>query len=349
MNFFKSFLIDIGIDLGTCNTLVYIKDYGVVMSEPSVVAIDVSKGNRVVAVGRNAKKMLWKTPENIKAVRPLRDGVIADIENTEKMIKYFINQIFSRKKLFFKPRMVIGVPTCITEVERRAVKESAMNAGAREVKVIEESLAAAIGSDIPIFEPTGHMVCDIGGGTTEISVISLGGMVVSRAIRIGGDEFDESIIKYMRSVHNIVIGQQTAEKLKIKIGNVYPDIHNLKVETIDIKGTDAVTGLPKKQIIDSMEIRESLQEPISTVVDEVKRTLGATPPELATDIVERGIILTGGGALLKGLSRLLSKETGVPVYVADNPLLSVAVGAGLFYDYANRIDISKNIYSFINE
>ena len=318
----SAFTSDIGIDLGTCNTLIYIRGKGIVISEPSVVAVE--RGTKkVVSVGADAKKMLWKTPGDIIAIRPLRDGVIADLETTEKMIRYFISRVLPKRWLV-KPRMVIGVPSCITEVERRAVEESAYKAGAREVKVIEESLAAAIGANIPIFEPAGHMVCDIGGGTTEISVISLGGMVVSNAIRLGGDEFDEAIIKHVRSVHNLIIGEQTAENLKIKIGNAYTD---KKIERMEIKGTDAITGLPRRLEMDSIEVREALQEPVNAVIEEIKRTLGQTPPELAADIVERGIVMTGGGSLLAGLPALISKETGVPVILAEEPLLCVALGA----------------------
>jgi len=340
---FNAFSLDIGIDLGTCNTLIYIRGKGIVICEPSVVAVE--RGTKkVVAVGTEAKKMLWKTPGDIIAIRPLRDGVIADLETTEKMIRYFISKAVPKKWLV-KPRMVIGVPTCITEVERRAVEESAYKAGAREVKVIEESLAAAIGANIPIFEPAGHMVCDIGGGTTEISVISLGGMVVTKAIRLGGDEFDEAIIKHVRNVHNLIIGEQTAENLKISIGNACPD---KKIEKMEIKGTDAITGLPRRLEIDSVEVREALQEPINSIVEEIKRTLGQTPPELAADIVERGIVMTGGGSLLKGLPKLISKETGVPVILAENPMNCVANGAGMYFEHTKEVSSSKTIYNNIN-
>ncbi|MFP4363844.1 MAG: rod shape-determining protein [Spirochaetia bacterium] len=340
--FFDAFSADIGIDLGTCNTLVYVRGKGIVISEPSVVAVE--RGTKkVVAVGAEAKRMLWKTPGDIIAIRPLRDGVIADLETTEKMIKYFITKVLPRS-WFVKPRMVIGVPSCITEVERRAVEESAFNA--REVKVIEESLAAAIGANIPIFEPAGHMVCDIGGGTTEISVISLGGMVVTNAIRLGGDEFDEAIIKHVRTVHNLIIGEQTAENLKVTIGNASPD---KKIEKMEIKGTDAITGLPRRLEIDSVEVREALQEPINAVIEEIKRTLGQTPPELAADIVERGIVMTGGGSLLKGFPKLIAKETGVPVILAENPLYCVALGAGMYYDHAKGANnANRNIYNKLN-
>jgi rod shape-determining protein MreB len=325
---FNTFSSDIGVDLGTCNTLIYIKGRGIVISEPSVVAVE--RGTKkVVAVGEEARRMLWKTPGDIIAIRPLRDGVIADLETTEKMIRYFISKVLSRR-FFVKPRMVIGVPTCITEVERRAVEESAYKAGAREVKVIEESLAAAIGANIPIFEPAGHMIVDIGGGTSEISVISLGGMVVTNAIRLGGDEFDEAIMKHVRSVHNLIIGEGTAEELKKRIGNASPD---KTIDKMEVKGTDAITGLPRRLEIDSVEVREALQEPITAIIEEIKRTLGETPPELAADIVERGIVMTGGGSLLKGFDVLIANETGVPAFKAEDPLNCVALGAGMYFDH----------------
>ncbi|MDR1238870.1 MAG: rod shape-determining protein [Treponema sp.] len=333
---------DIGIDLGTCNTLIYIRGKGIVLNEPSVVAVE--RGTKkVVAVGADAKRMLWKTPGNIIAIRPMRDGVIADLESTEKMIRYFISRVLPRYR-FIKPRMVIGIPSCITEVERRAVEESAYKAGAREVIVIEESRAAAIGADIPIWEPAGHMICDIGGGTTEISVISLGGMVVTNAIRLGGDEFDEAIIKHVRSVHNLIIGEQMAERLKIEIGNASPD---KTIEKVEVKGTDAITGLPRRLEIDSVEVREALKDPITQIIDEIKATLGQTPPELAADIVERGIVMTGGGSLLKGLDKLISKETGVPVIIAERPLDCVALGAGKYFEYTKGFD-SRNLYDDLN-
>jgi rod shape-determining protein MreB and related proteins len=325
---FNAFSSDIGVDLGTCNTLIYIRGRGIVISEPSVVAVE--RGTKkVVAVGEEARRMLWKTPGDIIAIRPLRDGVIADLETTEKMIRYFISKVLNRR-LFVKPRMVIGVPTCITEVERRAVEESAYKAGAREVKVIEESLAAAIGASIPIFEPAGHMIVDIGGGTSEISVISLGGMVVTNAIRLGGDEFDEAIMKHVRGVHNLIIGEGTAEELKKRIGNASPD---KTIEKMEVKGTDAITGLPRRLELDSVEVREALQEPIIAIIEEIKRTLGETPPELAADIVERGIVMTGGGSLLKGLDVLIANETGVPAFKAEDPLNCVALGAGMYFDH----------------
>ncbi|MDR2516541.1 MAG: rod shape-determining protein [Spirochaetaceae bacterium] len=334
---------DIGIDLGTCNTLIYVQGKGIVINEPSVVAVE--RGTKkVMAVGADAKRMLWKTPGNIIAIRPLRDGVIADLESTEKMIRYFISKALPRYRLF-KPRVVVGIPSCITEVERRAVEESAYKAGAREVMVIEESRAAAIGADIPIFEPAGHMICDIGGGTTEISVISLGGMVVTNAIRLGGDEFDEAIIKHVRGIHNLIIGEQTAERLKIEIGNASPD---KTIEKVEIKGTDAITGLPRRLEMDSVEVREALKDPISQIIEEIKTTLGQTPPELAADIVERGIVMTGGGSLLKGLPKLISNETGVPVFLAERPLDCVALGAGKYFENAKGFDTTRSIYDNLN-
>lgn len=332
---------DMGIDLGTCNTLVYLRGKGIVLDEPTVVAME--RGTRQIrAVGVEAKRMLSRTPEDIIAIRPLRDGVISDLQTTEKMISYFIKKVIPNSFLI-KPRMVIGVPSCITEVEAQAVHESAYKAGARDVKVIHESFAAALGANIPVFEPAGHMICDIGGGTTEVSVISLGGTVVSNAVRIGGDEFDEAIVKHVRAVHNVIIGEQTAEDLKIKIGNAIPD---KTIDKMEIKGTDAITGLPKRLEVDSVEIREALQDPINIIIDEVKRTLSKTPPELAADILERGIVMTGGGSNLKGLYRLLAKETGVPVILAENPLLCVALGTGKYFDYIGKSG-NRSIYDTI--
>lgn len=334
---------DIGIDLGTCNTLIYIRGRGIVVNEPSVVAVE--RGTKkVMAVGADAKRMLYKTPENIIAIRPMRDGVIADLESTEKMIRHFISKALPRYR-FIKPRMIIGIPSCITEVEKRAVEESAYKAGARDVMVIEESRAAAIGADIPIFEPAGHMICDIGGGTTEISVISLGGMVVTNAIRLGGDEFDEAIVKHVRSVHNLIIGDHMAERLKIEIGNAAP---SETIEKVEIKGTDAITGLPRRLEIDSVEVRDALKDPITQIIDEVKSILGKTPPELAADIVEQGIVMTGGGSLLKGLPKLISKETGVPVILAENPLECVALGAGKYFENIRGFDSSRSVYDNLN-
>ena len=347
MGFWSHFSTDIGIDLGTCNTLIYVRGKGIVVDEPSVVAVE--KGTkRVVAVGADAKRMLWKTPGNITAIRPLSDGVIADIDSTEKMIKYFISKVIPRHQLFRSTRMKIGIPSCITQVERRAVIEAALKAGAKEVEVIEESKAAAIGAKIPINEPAGHMVCDIGGGTTEVSVISLGGMVVTTSIRIGGDKFDEAIVRHVLSVHNLKIGQQTAERLKKEIGNAAtaPD---KTIEKMEIRGNDAITGLPRRLEIDSVEVREALKEPVAQIIDEIKRTLGRTPPELAADIVERGIVMTGGGSMLKGLPKLISKETGVPVILVEKPLECVAVGAGLAFDLFKDMSSGRSIYDNLND
>ncbi len=325
--FIGAFSNDMGLDLGTANTLVYVRGQGIVLSEPSVVAVQIGT-KRVLAVGEAAKKMLGRTPNDIIAIRPMKDGVIADFETVEKMIRYFISKVHNRRS-FVKPRIVIGVPSGITEVEKRAVRESAEQAGAREIYLIEESLAAAIGASIPIQEAAGNMVVDIGGGTTEVSVISLGGMVISNSIRVGGDNFDETIITHVKKVHNLIIGERTAEEVKISLGNAYAE---KEVETIEIKGRDAITGLPRILEMDSVEIRECLQEVINAVLEVVRNTLDQTPPELAADIVDRGIVLTGGGALLKGLPTFISKETGVPVILAENPLTCVALGAGKFLE-----------------
>jgi len=330
--FSEMFYLDLGIDLGTANTLIHVRGKGIVLSEPSVVAVErVTK--KVKAVGLEAKKMLGRTPGEIIAIRPLRDGVIADFETTEKMIKHFIDQVTPKGLFKPTPRVALGIPACITEVETRAVRESAEQAGAKEIYLIEESMAAAIGANIPIHEPAGNMICDIGGGTTEISVISLNGMVVSNAIRVGGDEFDEAIIRHVRLVYNLVIGESTAEEVKIKIGNAYPE---KEVKKMEIRGRDAISGLPKIQEMDSVEIREALQEPINLIVEEIKKTLDQTPPELAADIVERGIVLSGGGALLTGLSKLICQHTGVPTIIAENPLLCVALGAGKYLEIQQK-------------
>ena len=334
---------DLGIDLGTCNTIICVRNKGIVLNEPSVVAVE--RGTKkIIAVGSDAKRMLSKTPEGILTIRPLRDGVIADLESTEKMIRYFISRVLPRYR-FVKPRMVIGIPSSITEVERRAVEESAYKAGAREVVVIEESLAAAIGADIPIYEPAGHMICDIGGGTTEISVISLSGMVVTDSIRVGGDAFDTSIMKYVKNVQNLIIGQPMAEYLKIEIGNATP---GESLDEVEVKGTNAANGLPQRFKIGSDQIREALRDPVNEIVENVKTTLGKTPPELAADIVERGIVMTGGGALLRGLDRHLAAETGVPVFIAENPMNCVALGAGKYYDFIKGSDSSKAAYDSLN-
>ncbi len=330
--FFSFFSNDIGIDLGTANTLVYVKGRGIVLREPSVVAIDKDK-RRVLAVGSEAKLMLGRTPSNIMAVRPLKNGVIADFEVTQEMIKYFIRKVHNRKNLLH-PRIVIGIPARITEVEKRAVQESAEQAGAREVYLIEEPMAAAIGSDLPVSDPHASMICDIGGGTTEIAVISLGGMVVSRSLDIAGDEMDECIVQYFKKKHNLVIGDTTAEQVKIKIGSVFP----LKEEkTIEVKGRDQNKGLPKTILVTSEEIRQALMEPVRLIVEALKQTLEETPPELAADLIDRGLVLAGGGSLIKGFPELLRQETDLPVHRAADPLSCVALGCGKFLEELDSI------------
>ncbi|MBQ3671249.1 MAG: rod shape-determining protein [Treponema sp.] len=346
MGLFDRFSTDVGIDLGTCNTLIYVRGEGIVINEPSVVAKE--KGtNRVVAVGAEAKRMLYRTPGNITAIRPLRDGVIADLESAEKMIKYFISKVVKKNQFFKSTRMKIGIPSCITQVERRACIEAALKAGAKEVDVIEESLAAAIGADIKIDEPAGHMICDIGGGTTEVSVISLGGMVVTSSIRVGGDKFDEAIVNHVLDKFGLRIGLAAAERLKIEIGNVVQDEDKV-VEKMEVRGTDKITGLPQRKEIGSDEIRKALEAPVNQVVEEIKRIFHETPPELAADIVERGIVMAGGGSLLKGLPKLISKETGVPVILVDNPLESVALGAGKSFELFRNISSEREIFNNLN-
>lgn len=329
---YSLFSNDMGIDLGTANTLVHVKGHGIVLSEPSVVALRTSTG-KVLAVGLEAKRMLGRTPGDIVAIRPMKDGVIADFETVEKMIRYFITKVHKRRALV-RPRVVIGVPSGITEVEKRAVRESAEQAGAREIFLIEEALAAAIGANIPIHEPAGHMIVDVGGGTTEIAVISLGGLVVGDSIRVAGDEFDESITKYMRTQYNLIIGEKMAEEIKFRLGNAFPE---KKVETMEIKGRDAISGLPRTLEIDSTEIRKAIKEPLDQILDAIKHALEKTPPELAADIVERGVVMTGGGSLLRGLEKFISKETGVPVIKAENPLTCVVLGAGKFLEETKHL------------
>ena len=313
---------DIGIDLGTANTLVYVKDQGIVLREPSVVAVR-SGTSQVLAVGDEAKRMLGRTPGNIVAVRPLKDGVIADFEMTESMLRHFITKVHNRK--WVRPRVVIAVPSGITEVEKRAVKESAAHAGAREVYLIEEPMAAAIGVGLPVQDAAGNMIIDIGGGTTEVALISLSGIVFSRSVRVAGDELDEAIAGYMKRAYNLMIVERTAEEIKIKIGSAYP----VEKETsMEVKGRDLVAGLPKTLTITSQEVREALLEPISTIVESVRVTLERCPPELSADLVDRGLVLAGGGALLRGLDKLLQEETGLPVHVAEDPLSAVAEGTG---------------------
>jgi rod shape-determining protein MreB len=314
---------DMGIDLGTANTLVYVKGKGIVLDEPSVVAID-KDTNKILAVGKEAKRMVGRTPGNIVAIRPLKDGVIADFETTEKMLRYFIQKVH-KNVAFARPRIIICVPSGITAVERKAVIEATEQAGARAAYIIEEPLAAAIGADLPVNEPTGSMIVDIGGGTSEVAIISLGGIVVSQSLRIGGDEMDEAITYYLKKEHNLLVGERTSEKVKIEIGSAFPLENEEKME---INGRDLVTGLPKTIIITSQQIRKALEKTIADIVNSIVEVLDVTPPELASDIMIRGIVLSGGGALLKGLTERVSRETHCPVYLANDPLASVALGAG---------------------
>lgn len=314
---------DMAVDLGTANTVVYVRGLGVVLNEPSVVAINTNSG-ATLAVGAEAKRMLGRTPAHIVAIRPLKDGVIADFDVTEKMLRYFIQKVHKRRVLA-KPRVVICVPSGITGVEQRAVEEAAIAAGARGAYIVEEAMAAAIGAGLPVHEPAGNMVVDIGGGTTEVAVISLGGIVTSLSIRIGGDELDEAVMTHIKKEYSLMIGERTAEEIKIEIGSAFPQSDEPHAE---IRGRDLVTGLPKTVIVSSEEIRRSIEEPVSSIVDAVKSTLDRTPPELAGDIMEKGIVLTGGGALLRGLDERLKHETGMPIHVPENPLSCVATGAG---------------------
>ncbi len=318
---------DMAIDLGTANTLVYVKGRGVVLNEPSVVAIENRGGRKMVrAVGNEAKEMLGRTPGDIQAIRPMRDGVIADFEVAEAMIKHFIRKVHNRRS-FASPRIVVCVPSGATAVERRAIQESALSAGARKVDLIEEPMAAAIGANLPVTEPTGSMVVDIGGGTTEVAVLSLGGIVYSRSVRVGGDKMDEAIISYIRREHNLLIGEASAERIKKEVGAAAID-ESEKTRTIYIKGRDLMHGVPKEVKINEENIIDALREPVAQIIEAVKVALEATPPELAADIVDTGIMLTGGGALLKQLDRVLRDETGLPVSVADDPLSCVAIGTG---------------------
>jgi rod shape-determining protein MreB len=314
---------DLAIDLGTANTLIYVRGQGIVLDEPSVVAINANDG-RPVAVGLEAKRMIGRTPNHIKAIRPLKDGVIADFEVCEKMLRYFIQKVHASK--WSKPRMVICVPSGITGVEQRAVQDAAEYAGARKpVHIIEEPMAAAIGADLPVHEPSGNMIVDIGGGTTEVAVISLGGIVTAQSVRVAGDELDDAVLQYIKKEFSLAIGERTAEEIKIQMGSAWPMEQEL---TADIRGRDLISGLPRTMQVTTEHIREALAEPISAIIDAVKTTLDKTPPELAADIMQDGIMLTGGGALLGGLDERLSHETGMPIRVADEPLYSVVIGSG---------------------
>ena len=330
---------DLAIDLGTANSLVWMKGEGIVLNEPSVVAIQTGQRakNRILAVGLEAKNMLGRTPGNIVAIRPMRDGVIADFEVAEAMLRYFIRRVHNRRR-FVRPRIVIVVPSGITPVEKRAVREAGEAVGAREVFLIEEPMAAAIGADLPFTEPIGNMVIDIGGGTTEVAIISLAGIIYSRSIRVAGDKMDFAIIQYIRRKYNLLIGEWTAEIIKTTIGNASPDPQNL--ETIEVKGRDLTKGIPKVLSIDSEEIRMAISEQIDAIVQTVKTVLEQTPPELAADIVERGIVLTGGGALLKNMDKLLSEEVGLPITITEDPLSTIAIGAGKALD---SIEILKQV------
>lgn len=327
MGLFNAFIKDMGIDLGTANTLVYIKGKGIVAREPSVVAIH-NYTNEVLAVGEEAKKMIGRTPGHIVAIRPLKDGVIADFDITQNMLKYFIKKANNKHSLF-QPRVVVCVPSGVTEVEKRAVEEATIHAGARDAFLIEEPMAAAIGAGLPVHEATGSMIVDIGGGTAEVAVISLGGIVTSKSIRIGGDELDESIVNYIKKEYSLMIGERTAEEVKIEIGSA--DGGN-KEKKMQIRGRDLISGLPKTIAVTSQEIHEAMKEPISNIIDAIKSTLEKTPPELASDIMEQGIMLSGGGALLDGIDRLIRSETGMPVHIAEDPLDCVAIGTGKALD-----------------
>lgn len=315
---------DLGIDLGTANTLVHIKGSGVILTEPSVVAIQVHSG-KVLAVGEEAKQMIGRTPGNIVAIRPMKDGVIADFDVTQSMIKYFIGKALGGKNTFFKPRVVISIPTGCTTVEERAVKEAALAGGAREAYLLEEPMAAAIGAGLPVHEPTGNMIVDIGGGTTEVAVISLGGIVTAKSVRVAGDKMDEAIIQHLKKTYNLLIGERTAENIKINIGSAIVEDPEKYYE---VKGRDLVSGLPKTIEISSIEIQQALKETVDQIVEGIKVCLEKTPPELASDIMDRGIIMAGGGALLSGLDKMIGYETHMPVYVCEEPLLAVARGTG---------------------
>ena len=322
-SFFQFIGRDMAVDLGTANTLVYVRGRGIVLNEPSVVALN-TKSGAILAVGSEAKRMIGRTPAHIVAIRPLKDGVIADFDVTEKMLRYFIQKVH-RRSFLAKPRVVVCVPSGITGVEQRAVEEATISAGARSAFIIEEPMAAAIGAGLPVHEPTGNMVVDIGGGTTEVAVVSLGGIVTSQSIRIGGDELDEAIITYIKKEYSLMLGERTAEEIKMAIASAFPMPEEAQAE---IRGRDLVTGLPKTIVVSAEEIRRAIEEPVNAIVDAVKNTLDKTPPELAADIMDKGIVLAGGGSLLKGLDERLKHETGMPIHIADDPLISVAVGSG---------------------
>lgn len=328
---YNYFSKDIGIDLGTANTLVHVRGKGIVLMEPSVVAINADT-REVLAVGTEAKQMIGRTPGNIVAVRPLKDGVIADFDITQAMMRYFIRKAYKQRVL--KPFVLVAVPSGCTEVERRAVIDAAESAGARDAETVPEPMAAAIGAGLPVNEPTGNMIVDIGGGTCEVAVISLEGIVTSRSIRVAGDEMDEAIVNYVKRAYNLLIGERTAEEVKVTIGSAYELDEE---QTMDIRGRDLVTGLPRTITVDSREIRKALSEPVSAILDAIKGTLERTPPELAADIMDRGIVMTGGGSLLRGLDKLISRETGMPVHIVDEPLQAVARGTGIMLEDPNML------------
>jgi rod shape-determining protein MreB len=323
--FLGLFSRDIGIDLGTANTLVHVRERGIVISEPSVVAIE-SRSKKVLAIGAEAKRMVGRTPANIIAVRPLRDGVISDFDVTEQMIKYFVHRVHDRVGLIPRPRMLLGVPSGVTEVEKRAVRDAAFNAGARWARLIEEPMAAAIGAGLPVGEPSGSLIADIGGGTTEVAVISLGGIVVSRSIRIGGDEMDQEVVAFARREFNLLVGERTAEEIKIAIGSAYAGEHD--EQRVTLRGRDLLTGLPRSVEITAEQVREAIEPSVQQIVDTIKDTIEETPPELVADIMDQGIVLAGGGALLQGLDRRVAEATQMPVHVADDPLTCVVRGTG---------------------
>ncbi len=334
----RNLITDIGVDLGTASVLVYVKNHGIVIREPSVVALQ-KDSNKILAVGEEARQMIGRTPGNIVAIRPLRDGVIADYDITETMLKYFIEKVSPKPRLF-RPQVVVCVPSGVTSVEKRAVLEAAMQAGAKRTYLIEEPMAAAIGAGLSITEASGNMVVDIGGGTTDIAIISLGGIVVSESLRVGGDKFDEAIIRYIKKMYNMMVGERTAEDVKIQIGSAYPEGEG---KAMEIRGRDLVTGLPRTIKFTSTDSFQALSEPITSIIDGIKSVLERTPPELASDIVDKGIVMTGGGSLLHGFTRLLAEETGIPIHLAEDPLSCVALGTGKILENESFDSIRNNL------
>jgi rod shape-determining protein MreB len=326
---------DVGIDLGTANTLVIVRHRGIVISEPSVVAMD-NRTKRVLAIGAEAKRMVGRTPANIVAIRPLRDGVISDFDVTEQMIRYFISKVHDRYARIPRPRVLVGIPSGVTEVEKRAVRDATINAGARWARLIEEPMAAAIGAGLPVSEPSGSLIVDIGGGTTEVAVISLGGIVVSRSVRIGGDEMDADIVSFARREYNLLMGERTAEEIKIAVGSAYPDVASER--TVTFRGRDLLTGLPRSVEVGSDQIREALEPSVAEIVDAIKETIEETPPELVADIMDQGIVLAGGGALLAGLDRRVAEATQMPVHIADDPLTCVVRGTGRVLEELDELE-----------